>query len=461
MAKLGDYEVHPVAGVFPLLEGEEFDLLVADVREHGLREPITLTVDDRLADGRNRLRACLAAGRDPVFARLPELSELAVVEFIVRANERRRHEGPGQRSMIAAQLVPFYEEAAGDRQRAAQERGREAQNGLAPIGANPSSFPQNGRKGVADAAAAVGAAVRTTERSRAVLKHDQALATDVLHAKVSLEAAEKQIKAERKRQAALNSEPTPKSTPSTITLLTHKGEPVQYPEPKGKAKFNKTPGDGISWATWSWNPVTGCLHGCEYCYAREIATAEGRTATAFPVGFTPLFHHERLQAPADTPVPEDANDAARRVFVCSMADLYGRWVPKGWIEQVHAVELENPQWTYIHLTKFPKRYLDVELPPTGWIGASVDEQKRVKATEEAFRQIEGVAVKWLSLEPLREELTFSDLSMFDWVVIGAQTPTRQPTGFVPGRRPKFKWVQQDCGRRKKRPVARSTRSRTC
>jgi hypothetical protein len=55
----------------------------------------------------------------------------------------------------------------------------------------------------------------------------------------------------------------------------------------------------------------------------------------FPAGFTPLFHHERLDAPSNTKVPSDAaeNPRRKRVFVCSMADLYGRWVPRGWIER--------------------------------------------------------------------------------------------------------------------------------
>jgi Protein of unknown function (DUF5131) len=180
--------------------------------------------------------------------------------------------------------------------------------------------------------------------------------------------------------------------------------------------------------------VTGCRHGCDYCYARELATSE-RLRACYPVGFTPLFHHERPDAPANTAVPKDDDPAKRRVFVCSMADLYGRWVPKDWIEKVHASAIENPQWTYIHLTKFPNRYLDLELPPTAWIGASVDKQNRVKVTEEAFRQIEGVAVKWLSCEPLLGPVKFTDLSVFDWVVIGAQTQTNQPEGAVPAFAP--------------------------
>ncbi len=64
--------------------------------------------------------------------------------------------------------------------------------------------------------------------------------------------------------------------------------------------------------------------------------------------------------------------------------------------------------------------MGLDPPPRAWLGTSVDEQKRVRLAEEAFRQIDGVAVKWLSLEPLLAPLEFSDLSVFDWVVIGAQ-----------------------------------------
>lgn len=230
-----------------------------------------------------------------------------------------------------------------------------------------------------------------------------------------------------------------KPAPVMLTLLTHTGEPVEYPKPASKATFNQTDGEGISWAAWSWNPVTGCLHGCDYCYARAIAH---RFTDGFPAGFTPLFHHERLDAPANTTIPAaHRNDPAwRRVFVCSMADLYGRWVPDEWIKQVHESMLATPEWEYLLLTKFPARYVGLEMPTGTWLGTSVDEQKRVRIAEDAFRQVDGVKVKWLSLEPLREPLEFSDLSMFDWVVIGAQTETRQPDGTVDSFTPPWEWV---------------------
>lgn len=231
----------------------------------------------------------------------------------------------------------------------------------------------------------------------------------------------------------------PRAAPVMLTLRTHTGEEVPYPKPQGRATFNETQGDGISWAAWSWNPVTGCLHGCDYCYARAIAN---RFSDTYPVGFTPLFHEERLDAPANTSIPAQhrGDDAWRRVFVCSMADLYGRWVPDEWIKQVHESMLATTYWQYILLTKFPARYVGLDLPQGAWVGTSVDEQKRVRIAENAFREISGVRVKWLSLEPLREPLEFTDLSMFDWIVIGAQTETRQPDGIVPAFDPPPEWV---------------------
>jgi protein gp37 len=166
----------------------------------------------------------------------------------------------------------------------------------------------------------------------------------------------------------------------TTIVRTHDGQQTEYPLPKGPAKFNQT-NDQVSWAAFTWNPVTGCLHNCKYCYAREGAVMNENLKKYYPFGFTPTFWEHRLDAPAHMSVPEEARSDARfgRVFVSSMGDLFGKWTDDKWIEKVFASCRRNPEWEYLFLTKFPQRYVGLELPPTAWIGTTVDEQYRVKS----------------------------------------------------------------------------------
>ncbi|MEV8477862.1 DUF5131 family protein [Streptomyces sp. NPDC051173] len=447
MARLGEFEVHPAADAYPLIDGEEFTKLADSIKRNGLREPIIVNHDRTvLIDGRNRYRACEQAGVDPVFEMLgSHYDELKILNLIVDRNERRRDMNAGQKAMVALTLEPMFAKAA--------KAGRPIGNAVNTTATVREKTPadlreanewvepraRHARESAARAAKVVGASGRAVQQAKAVVRDAPDLAAKVRAGEIALDAADRQRK---QRLATMpKPEPAPKPSPVMLTLRTHTGKEVGYPEPQTKATFNETKGTGISWAAWSWNPVTGCLHGCDYCYARAIATDE-RYSSAYPAGFAPLFHHERLDAPATTTIPGPRRDdpAYQRVFVCSMADLYGRWVPDEWIQKVHASMCANPQWQYITLTKFPARYIGLEMPPGAWIGTSVDEQKRVRIAEDAFRKIEGGKVKWLSLEPLKEPLEFTDLSVFDWVVIGAQTETRQPSGLVPAFAPPFDWV---------------------
>ena len=143
--------------------------------------------------------------------------------------------------------------------------------------------------------------------------------------------------------------------------------------------------------------MTGCLHGCEYCYAREIALSP-TTAAHFPAGFTPLFHHERLSAPANTKMPADADQDPRKRRVLRMLDGRSLWpVGAARVDRTGACRRASRTSSGIICCspKFPSRYLEFldQLPPTAWLGTSVDEQKRVRIAEDAFRQISGVRVK--------------------------------------------------------------------
>lgn len=104
---------HRFADLFPLMDGEAFDELVEDVRAHGLREPIVL-FEGQVLDGRNRLRACEAAGVEPRFVDLPESTD--PLAWVVSHNLHRRHLSASQRALLGAKLRPLYEEAARQRQ---------------------------------------------------------------------------------------------------------------------------------------------------------------------------------------------------------------------------------------------------------------------------------------------------------------------------------------------------------
>lgn len=189
--------------------------------------------------------------------------------------------------------------------------------------------------------------------------------------------------------------------------------------------------DKIEWAKWTWNPVTGCRHGCKYCYARDISKSKGIT-------FEPRFHKYRLDAPANTPTPEHLKYARgiNHVFVCSMADLFGEWVPANWIQTVLNVCKKNKQWTFIFLTKNPERYHEFEFPKNSWVGATVDTQERADRVHEVFKDLIYVPFAFVSCEPLLEPIEFEDIGIFDWLIIGGQSKTRK----CPAFQPKWKWV---------------------
>lgn len=312
-------------------------------------------------------------------------------------------------------------------------------------------------KSAEDTAVVVGTSPRKVEKARTILDHgDEETKTAVERGEKSINAAYRQTQESRKSHgeearevdSSMEKRRTLPMLPAIAPvesrgLFIPSDADIEEFRQHGTAVFNsQKDNDNIEWARWSWNPVTGCLHNCNYCYARDIA------ARFYSQGFTPTFLPERLSAPRNTKPPKLPEDASqtdqigyRNVFVCSMADLWGKWVPSEIIRLVLREIVEQDQWTYLLLTKFPARYEEfaTELPPNTWVGTSVDQQHAVHRAQKAFKKLSDAGhrgVRWLSVEPMLEPLSFDSLEMFDWVVIGGASASTQTPEF----RPPFDWI---------------------
>ena len=205
----------------------------------------------------------------------------------------------------------------------------------------------------------------------------------------------------------------------------------------------------IEWTDATWSPVTGCLHGCEYCYARRIVQRFGDKndeewhdlyqpfykidgkINPYPYGFAPTFHRYRLDEPQKIKKPS-------KIFVCSMADLFGDWVPDEWIQEVFETCKKAPQHKYLFLTKNPKRLCELanmdKLPADNnfWYGSTVTSKNSLRYPGR-FRDN-----TFLSIEPLLEPLD-AGLGSFGnakWIIIGAETGNRKDK-IVPKR----EWIE--------------------
>lgn len=215
----------------------------------------------------------------------------------------------------------------------------------------------------------------------------------------------------------------------------------------------------IDWCDSTWNPVTGCLKGCDYCYARSIANRFGGWTTGgvkttqnffndppvlntplllerkngkvvkapYPFAFTPTFHRYRLDEPLK-------KQKGQNIFVCSMADLFGRWVPTRWIVEVLDTCRRAPQHNYLFLTKFPERYVELDhlalLPheENFWYGATITNAKQMKRAADSIGQLRQEVRSFFSMEPLMEDVARSEAwemayngAYANWIIIGAMT----------------------------------------
>lgn len=182
----------------------------------------------------------------------------------------------------------------------------------------------------------------------------------------------------------------------------------------------------ISWTNKTWNPILGCSKysaGCANCYAEALTK---RFPQAFPNGFNVTLHPERLDEPKHVKKPT-------MFFVCSMSDIFHKDVPFEYINKVMKTIKACPQHTFQLLTKRASRMYEYMEDydychpcENGWCGVTV-ENVASKERIEYLREIFNVPVRFLSCEPLLEDLGELNLTNIDWVIVGGETgPKARP-----------------------------------
>lgn len=194
----------------------------------------------------------------------------------------------------------------------------------------------------------------------------------------------------------------------------------------------------IEWTDATWNPVRGCTKvspGCKHCYAEVFAERwRGISGHPYEQGFDLRLVPNKLLEPL-------CWVRSRTVFVNSMSDLFQEKVPESFIAQVMAVMRLADWHVYQVLTKRANRMRElVTKHHSGlaslnhiWLGVSVEDKRYGLPRIEQLRQTPA-AIRFLSIEPLLEDLGEFDLGGIDWVIVGGESG--------PGARPlKKAWVR--------------------
>ena len=184
----------------------------------------------------------------------------------------------------------------------------------------------------------------------------------------------------------------------------------------------------IEWTDATWNPVRGCTKispGCKHCYAERFAERfRGVTGHPFEQGFDLRLVPEKLDQPLRW-------RSSRRIFVNSMSDLFHNGVPTEYISRVGRV-MQGAAWhTFQVLTKRHDRLrslLNGELDWMGslsnvWWGVSVEDREHGLPRIDSLRSTDA-RVRFLSVEPLLEDLGKINLSEIDWVIVGGESGPR-------------------------------------
>ncbi len=438
-------EKHPLAELFPEMPKEQFASFKADIKDHGQRLPITI-YEGKILDGVNRERACQELG---IKLKTEIYEDDDPLGFVISQNIQRRHLDKSQKALIGARFATM--------KNGRPDQNHKLVNGF-PIPEIAGKFgiakpmitwgKQILEKGTPELIRSVELGIVTVKAAKDLASLSNASQVSIIHEKDKKKQKQKIREAKEKAKKHRKEE---QNRPALILTRPQKGKLDYYTVEnwkkldklqmrdlieqgfESKALMNEQMSTAIDYALYSHNLVTGCLHDCPYCYARDIANKW------FKYGFVPVFHPARLAAPGNTQIPTNTNPAFHNIFANSMSDLFGKWVPNEWIEAAIEMARRNPKWNFLTLTKFPIKAADFDFPNNWWMGTTVDAQCRVANAEKAFAKIK-CGTKWLSVEPMLQPLKFQRLDLFQWIVIGgASKSTKTPALYPP-----FDWILDLC-----------------
>ncbi len=182
----------------------------------------------------------------------------------------------------------------------------------------------------------------------------------------------------------------------------------------------------IEWTDKTWNPITGCSKkstGCQHCYAEVMSRRlKAMGQEKYANGFTVTLHERCLNEPLTW-------RGNHNIFVCSMSDIFHENVPFEFIDKMFDVIKSTPQHRYQILTKRAERMAEYfethSVPNNVWLGVTVEAQSS-RFRIDHLRKLPA-SVKFLSCEPLVEDLGEVDLTGIDWVIVGGESgPQARP-----------------------------------
>jgi len=177
----------------------------------------------------------------------------------------------------------------------------------------------------------------------------------------------------------------------------------------------------IEWTEQTWNPTTGCTKvspGCQNCYAEVMARRlKAIGVKGYENGFALTLHPTRLKEPLRRKKPT-------MYFVNSMSDIFHEDIPNQYIRGVFEVIKRSPQHTFQILTKRAARMAEFlkyyNVPKNAWIGVTVENRKYGISRIDKLRQV-NAKVRFLSMEPLLEDLGHLNLKNIHWVIVGGES----------------------------------------